>query len=707
MAIDPKVLQMMAGQNNQQIDPGQYPQSYYEPGGRFHGADSIYNAAFDSAEAAYLATNPAMTPELANKLFPQNTPDLNTGGGGLMDRTNEQGLRSVPTELPGVGGGGFYNDPSKVGDVLYQDPSTLVADPSIQQMTNPLGADLSPSLGPVSDEVQPPPQAPPLNTTGGIMDSANRQASLNPTLHAPGTQIPSDKPIRTDNSAPQVSRLQLADQYLADNSASKWENYNTATDADRDFMKGKINPATAGNLLTDQTDLNSLVPQPAGGGMSLEDATAMLAGQKTDLPPGATPTTTGGPAGDSSVVTPVVETTAKKGTHVMPGGTVMPGETHTEVNQSGEPTTKTSIKAGKPIGTPISTTTSGGGLDTTNGVAYPSVATTGTDASSGGVNIGGLYDDASKGKGIAGTSNIDYTNTPAPDPNIDYSKVDPMTGEPTKWTKFGNLMTSPKMRTAMMEAAKALDPNGFGGKLATSMGPIMAGEFENDYMSRVLAGEDPGKVGKDFKGVLSMDQMNSARDEVIKIAEQKRKQQATDETEDPAQKFFREMTGTAYKGGIALDVADKNYLGKMHSAVAASGNSQDKQTVTQAYKQLNSISDKLPVGVYTKDAEGNIVLDQDKWKQFLLSDDKPVTPIEIKAFIGAIEELNRIGAPTLGFENSLEDMKKLRDNTGGTQVAISPTPIKDETKQKFQEGDIREIEGVKYIKRGDNWTRAT
>ena len=43
--------------------PGQYPQSFYEPGGRFHGADSAYNAAFDSSEAAYLAQNPAMSPQ--------------------------------------------------------------------------------------------------------------------------------------------------------------------------------------------------------------------------------------------------------------------------------------------------------------------------------------------------------------------------------------------------------------------------------------------------------------------------------------------------------------------------------------------------------------------------------------------------------------------------------------------------------------------
>ena len=264
---------------------------------------------------------------------------------------------------------------------------------------------------------------------------------------------------------------------------------------------------------------------------------------------------------------------------------------------------------------------------------------------------------------------------------------------------FGKLMTSPRMRTAMMEAAKALDPTGFGGKLATSMGPIMAGEFEDDYMSRILAGEDPGKIGKDYTGVLSMDQMNNARAEVIKIAEQRRKQQATDETEDPAQKLYRQMAGEAYKGGVALSVADKNYYGKLHSAIASSGSANNKQITTQAFKQLNDVADKLPVGVYTKDADGNIVMDEDKWSDFLLSDHKPITPTEIDAFIGALEELERLGVPTMGFENSLDNMKKLRANLS----PLASQTIQEQTKKEYKDGDIMEKDGRKYKRREGNW----
>jgi hypothetical protein len=634
--------------------PGQYPP---ERIAQHAQGDSLYNAAFDSSEAAYLAQNPAMSPQLATKLFPQNVPNLDQSIGGLMARTNELGSETVPRELPGMGTdtGGMYNAPSTEGNVSYQgDPANLALPPStgqgtsaaFQQMTNPLGGDFSSSVGPtVSDEVQPPPmQGPP-----AVYD-------------------------------PQAEALALATQYMAGKEPTqKTTSYWGGGFGNRPDIS--MNPnATSMNQMglegpvpgLPRADMESLVSQPPGTAMSAEDAAELLAvsqPKKDILPEVATPTTTGtGKTGDSSVITPPV---VEPEVEVEPKVEVKPGEVSTK------PPTAKVTDTKKP---------SGEGLGTAIGTSTPSGATTGPNASSGGINIAGIYDDASKGKGIAGTSDIDYTNIPAPDPNIDYSKVDPRTGEPDKWTKFGDLMTSPRMRVAMMQAAKALDPTGFGGKLATGMEPIMTGEFENDYMSRVLAGEDPGKVGKDYAGVLSMDQMNSARDEVIKIAEQQRKQQATDETEDPIQKFYREMTGTAYKGQISLDVADKNYFGKIHSAIASSGSANNKQITTQAFKQLNDIADKLPVGVYTKDADGNIVMDEAKWSKFLLSDHKPVTPTEINSFIGAIEQLIEMNVPTMGFENSLEDMKKLRDN-------LNPTEL---TQVEFKEGDIKEMGGKKY-----------
>jgi hypothetical protein len=69
-----------------------------------------------------------------------------------------------------------------------------------------------------------------------------------------------------------------------------------------------------------------------------------------------------------------------------------------------------------------------------------------------------------------------------------------------------------------------------------------------------------------------------------------------------------------------------------------------------------------------------------------LSDHKPVTPTEINSFIGAIEQLIEMNVPTMGFENSLEDMKKLRDN-------LNPTEL---TQVEFKEGDIKEMGGKKY-----------
>ena len=323
--------------------PGQYPP---ERIAQHAAGDSLYNAAFDSSEAAYLAQNPAMSPQLANKLFPQ--PNV----GSIMARTNEN-APDYPSDIST--GGGLYNAPPTEGNVSFQDPSALSAPPSIQQMTNPLGADTS-SLGPVSNEFQPP-----------------------PVLGPPAVYNPQDE------------ALALATQYMAGKEpVQKSGSYWGGGAGDRPDIA--MNPnATSMNQMglegpvagVPRADLQSLVPKPPGSAMSAEDAAAMLAGQKVTtpsqeiLPEKATPKPTGeGTTGDSSVVVPPVVDPKK--------------EAKDKAEQAGAQSTKTSIDAGKP--------SSGGGIGTQIGASTPSGVTTSPIASSGGVNIAGLYDDTQGGQ---------------------------------------------------------------------------------------------------------------------------------------------------------------------------------------------------------------------------------------------------------------------------------------------------------------------
>ena len=223
------------------------------------------------------------------------------------------------------------------------------------------------------------------------------------------------------------------------------------------------------------------------------------------------------------------------------------------------------------------------------------------------------------------------------------------------YAAISSFLDNPQVQMAMLQAAKALDPKGFGGTLAVGMEPVLKGKDYQSYVSDLLSGKPPEEITSGT--ILSPKEKATA-------IKQYQGQQLVDKAESPLQKLYRDIAKTATSGEYGMAVAKMKIAAEMAKSINASTSAKDKKEVTEAYKALSDVRGKLSVDIMSADGTVN----EASLTQAMLGGQQLMTPGDKEALMAAVKYLEDSGYETLG-------MRSLLDATDNLTQPVTTNPL--------------------------------
>lgn len=263
---------------------------------------------------------------------------------------------------------------------------------------------------------------------------------------------------------------------------------------------------------------------------------------------------------------------------------------------------------------------------------------------------------------------------PFPQPQVAQAPTGeiPMAQAPTGLEKFGAKLSeglaNPKVQQAMFQAAQALDPTGFGGRLATSGLENLAGQESGNAISGMLAGKSPEEV----QSILSQPEMSQAIADVQKIEGTKLEEEKVGKIESPAQKLLRSVTTASIQGDKNMAVAQTRILGDMAKNVATIQDKNMRQEVGQAYNAISEIRKTIPVDILSADG----TINEQAFLEAVTAGQPIMTDAQKESLKSSVDLLEKQGFDTLGMRAYLDRTESL---TKKPAVATNPlSPVKEE-----------------------------
>jgi hypothetical protein len=238
---------------------------------------------------------------------------------------------------------------------------------------------------------------------------------------------------------------------------------------------------------------------------------------------------------------------------------------------------------------------------------------------------------------------------------------------------ISSFLDNPQVQMAMFQAAKALDPKGFGGQLAVGMEPILKGQDYQKYVSDLLSGKAPDEITSGT--ILSPKEKESA-------IKQYQGQQLVDKAESPLQKLYRDIAKTATAGEYNMAVAKTKIAIDMAKAINATNNDKNKKEVTESYKAISDIRGKISMDIIDK--EGNF--DNDAYRTAILGGQPLMTAGDKEALKAAVEFLEGKGYNTIGMRQLLDATDNLTQPATINPLAPPPTPAAVEGPESIEAG---------------------
>lgn len=223
------------------------------------------------------------------------------------------------------------------------------------------------------------------------------------------------------------------------------------------------------------------------------------------------------------------------------------------------------------------------------------------------------------------------------------------------YAAISSFLDNPQVQMAMLQAAKALDPKGFGGTLAVGMEPVLKGKDYQSYVSDLLSGKPPEEITSGT--ILSPKEKATA-------IKQYQGQQLVDKAESPLQKLYRDIAKTATSGEYSMAVAKMKIAAEMAKSINASTSAKDKKEVTEAYKALSDVRGKLSVDIMSADG----TINEASLTQAMLGGQQLMTPGDKEALMAAVKYLEDSGYETLG-------MRSLLDATDNLTQPVTTNPL--------------------------------
>ena len=260
-----------------------------------------------------------------------------------------------------------------------------------------------------------------------------------------------------------------------------------------------------------------------------------------------------------------------------------------------------------------------------------------------------------EGAGIYETSGKDYTGVGVPEK------------EPTFWE-------SPLVHQALFNAAKALDPKGFGGTLAEGMMPMVKGMDYQDYVSDLLAGKDPAKIvtGR----TLSPAEQRQAWTDVGDVARTDIERDKEEKIETPLQKLYRDLSKTALAGEYNKSTASLKLGSSWAQALKKETDEKTKKEVSEAYKVIQDVRSKLTEDMFNPDGSINT----DALNEALFGGQKITTDADNESLRAAVDFLEGKGYEVLGMRNYLDatgNLTKPYENPLTKPAPVTPASVKE------------------------------
>ena len=236
------------------------------------------------------------------------------------------------------------------------------------------------------------------------------------------------------------------------------------------------------------------------------------------------------------------------------------------------------------------------------------------------------------------------------------------------YAAISSFLDNPQVQMAMLQAAKALDPKGFGGTLAVGMEPVLKGKDYQSYVSDLLSGKPPEEITSGT--ILSPKEKATA-------IKQYQGQQLVDKAESPLQKLYRDIAKTATSGEYGMAVAKMKIAAEMAKSINASTSAKDKKEVTEAYKALSDVRGKLSVDIMSADGTVN----EASLTQAMLGGQQLMTPGDKEALMAAVKYLEDSGYETLG-------MRSLLDATDNLTQPVTTNPLAPTSPASADKGPV-------------------
>lgn len=273
-------------------------------------------------------------------------------------------------------------------------------------------------------------------------------------------------------------------------------------------------------------------------------------------------------------------------------------------------------------------------------------------------------------------SNIKIPNIQQPGQVQAPTEEIPDAQKPTKLQAFGARLAeglqNPKVQQAMFQAAQALDPQGFGGRLAASGLANLSGQQSQEMVSRLLAGEDIS----DIQTTLSQPEISQAISDVQSVQAGQRDEAKLAKIESPEQKLFRAVTTARVQGDNQMAVAQTRILGDMQKNIAAIKDKNMRQEVSQAYSAISEIRKTIPLDILSADG----TINEKAFLEATLGGGQGIrTDAQKESLKASVEVLEKQGFDTLGMRAYLD---RLESESNNQKPTILTNPLASAPPQK-------------------------
>ena len=226
----------------------------------------------------------------------------------------------------------------------------------------------------------------------------------------------------------------------------------------------------------------------------------------------------------------------------------------------------------------------------------------------------------------------------------------------------------------LFNAAKALDPKGFGGTLAEGMMPMVKGMDYQDYVSDLLAGKDPAKIvtGR----TLSPAEQRQAWTDVGDVARTDIERDKEEKIETPLQKLYRDLSKTALAGEYNKSTASLKLGSSWAQALKKETDEKTKKEVSEAYKVIQDVRSKLTEDMFNPDGSINT----DALNEALFGGQKITTDADNESLRAAVDFLEGKGYEVLGMRNYLDatgNLTKPYENPLTKPAPVTPASVKE------------------------------